>query len=325
MSSIRHTLAVALLLACSFTGSASADAPLKPYSVGYNNWIGYIALFVAQEQGLFKKEGLDVQTKMFSSPGDGIAPLLAGSLDGHLTTADSVITALDKAPGQLVNVFMTDTSAGADAVLAKSTIESVQALKGKTVAATSGQCNELLLAKALEKAGLTIKDVQLTNMNPDDAGAAFAAGKLDAAVTWEPWISKVQGEKKGHVIFSSKDVPNLILDTFAISKKTADTKAAETKSFVRALEQANAWVIAHPKEAAAIAAKPLEQSADEVAAMLPKVKLYDAAANKAQMGTKTAPGPALAVAKELATFFKQREVNTTDVDPATVFDASYLP
>jgi NitT/TauT family transport system substrate-binding protein len=42
-------------------------------------------------------------------------------------------------------------------------------------------------------------------MNPDDAGAAFAAGQLDVAVTWEPWITKVSGEKKGHVIFSSKD------------------------------------------------------------------------------------------------------------------------
>ena len=90
-------------------------------------------------------------------------------------------------------------------------------MKGKKVAATLGQCNQLLLQKALEKAGLTDKDIQLVNMNPDDAGAAFAAGKIDVAVTWEPWITKISGEKKGHVIFSSKETPNLILDVLAIS------------------------------------------------------------------------------------------------------------
>ena len=98
-------------------------------------------------------------------------------------------------------------------------------MKGRKVAATLGQCNQLLLEKALEKAGLTDKDIQLVNMNPDDAGAAFAAGKIDVAVTWEPWITKVSGEKKGHVIFSSKETPNLILDVLAISTKTAEEQA----------------------------------------------------------------------------------------------------
>ena len=88
-----------------------------------------------------------------------------------------MITALDKAPGQLKVVYLTDTSAGADAVLAKKDIADVKAMKGKKVAATLGQCNQLLLEKALEKAGLTEKDIKLVNMNPDDAGAAFAAGQ----------------------------------------------------------------------------------------------------------------------------------------------------
>ena len=111
-------------------------------------------------------------------------------------------------------------------MLAKKEITDVKAMKGKKVAATLGQCNHLLLQKALEKAGLTEKDIQLVNMNPDDAGAAFAAGKIDVAVTWEPWITKASNDKKGgHVIFSSKETPNLILDVLAISAKTRPEKA----------------------------------------------------------------------------------------------------
>jgi NitT/TauT family transport system substrate-binding protein len=302
-----------------FASSASAAPPLKTYKVGYNAWIGSIGFFVAKEKGFFKEEGLDMQGKSFSSPGDGLKPLLSGDLDADLTTADTVLTILDKAPGQIKMVYLTDTSAGADAVLAKKDIADIKGMKGKKVAATLGQCNQLLLDKALEKAGLTEKDIQLVNMNPDDAGAAFAAGQIDVAVTWEPWITKVSGEKKGHVIWSSKETPNLILDVLAISKKVATTKSAETKAFLRGLNRGYDFVIAHPDEAAAIAGKALEQKPDEVKAMLPKVNLYGLAKN-----TELMAGPAADATKVVAKFFKEHKVNDTVVDTSNVYDASFL-
>jgi len=299
--------------------TSSARAELKPYRVGYNNWIGYVALFVAEEKGFFKEEGLAVAKKSFSAPGDGLKPLLAGDLDAHFTTLDSAIIALDKAPGKLKIVYLTDTSAGADAIVAKQEIKSVKDLKGKQVAATVGECNHLLLVKALEKAGLKESDIKLTNMSPDDSGAAFAAGKLDAAVTWEPWISQVQADKKGHLVFSSKDVPNLILDVVAISSQTAGKKSAETKAFLRALNKANELVMKDPKTASQLAAKAIEMKPDDVEKLLPKVKLYGLKANLDQLG-----GGAAAPAKELAGFFKARKVNATDVDTGKIFDAGYL-
>ena len=316
--SISAAILVAFVAVAASSGRAAAGE-LKPYRVGFNAWIGSIAFFVALDKGFFKAEGLDVQTKSFSAPGDGLAPLIAGSLDAHLSTADSVLTVLDKAPGQLKVVYLTDTSAGADAILAKKEIADIKGMKGKKVAATLGQCNQLLLEKALEKAGLTDKDIQLVNMNPDDAGAAFAAGKVDVAVTWEPWITKISGEKKGHVIFSSKETPNLILDVLAISTKTAKTKAAETKAFLKALNRGYEFVQKSPDEAAAIAAKALEQKPDEVKAMLPKVNLYSGRANLAVLA-----GPAAKASAQVAQFFKDKKVNETLVDVNSLFDASYL-
>ena len=305
-----------------FSGPAPPPAragELKPYKVGFNAWIGSIAFFVAREKGFFKDEGLDVQAKSFSAPGDGLTPLLTGDLDAVLSTADSVITVLDKAPGQLKVVYLTDTSAGADAILARKEIADIKGMKGKKVAATLGQCNQLLLEKALEKAGLTDKDIQLVNMNPDDAGAAFAAGKIDVAVTWEPWITKVAGEKKGHVIFSSKDTPNLILDVLAISAKTEKTKSAETRAFLRGLNRGFEFVKAKTDESAALAAKTLEQKPDEVKAMLPKVLLYSPKQNLEVMG-----GPAATATAQVARFFKDKKVNDTLVDVSKMYDASYL-
>jgi NitT/TauT family transport system substrate-binding protein len=248
-----------------------------------------------------------------------LTPLLAGSLDAVLSTADSVITVLDKAPGQLKVVYLTDTSSGADAILAKKEIASVKGLKGKKVAATLGQCNHLLLQKALEQGGLTEKDIELVNMNPDDAGAAFAAGKVDAAVTWEPWITRVSGEKKGHVIFSSKDTPNLILDVLAISTKTGKDKGPETRAFLKALNRGYDFVQKQGDEATAVAAKALEQKPEEVKAMLPKVTLYSGKKN-----LEVLSGPAAKATAPVAKFFKDKKVNDTLVDVSTLYDASFL-
>jgi NitT/TauT family transport system substrate-binding protein len=314
---LRHLICAALLAAVSTSLQATT---LKPYKVGYNSWIGSIAFFVANEKGFFKEEGLDVQTKSFSSPGDTLLPLISGDLDAALSTADSVITVLDKAPGQLKVIYLTDTSAGADAIIAKKSIANLKALKGHTVAATLGQCNQLLLEKALEKAGLTDKDIELTNMNADDSGAAFAAGKLDVAVTWEPWITKASGEKIGHVIFSSVETPNLILDILAIGNKTSDKKAAETRAFLKGLNRGYAFVQQHPDEACAIAAKVLEQKPEEVKAMLPKVALYSPEKNVEVMSG----GAAAAASKEVAQFFKDQKINDTLVDVSKLYDASYL-
>lgn len=314
-----HLLLVCLALTLTVVARPLAAADLKPYKVGFNAWIGWIAFFVAQDKGYFKDAGLDLSTKSFSSPGDGLNPLIAGDLDAVLSTADSVLTVADKAPGQIKMIYLVDTSAGADAILAKKEITTVKGLKGKKVAATLGQCNHLLLQKALEKAGLTDKDVELVNMNPDDAGAAFAAGKVDAAVTWEPWITKVQGEKKGHVVFSTKDAPNLILDVVAISGKTAEKKAAETRAFIKALNQGYEFVQKSPDEAAAIAAKALEQKPEEVKAMLPKVELYGPKKNKEELA-----GRAVKVTAEVAKFFKDKKVNETLVDASKLYDASYV-
>lgn len=314
---MRFIVTVLMLTAVSTASSYAGE--LETYRVGYNNWIGYIALFVAEEKGFFEEEGIKVVKTSFSAPGDGLKPLLLGNLDAHFTTVDSVVIALDKSPGNLKVVYLTDTSAGADAIIAKTEIKSAKDLKGKKVAATLGECNHLLLVKALESVGLTEADVNLVSMNPDDSGAAFAAGQLDAAATWEPWISQVQGEKKGHVIYSTKDAPNLILDCVAISAKTASKKASATKAFLRALNKANELAMTHPAEAAALATKALEMPPADIEVMLKQVILYGVAENIKQL-----EGGALAPTAELAAFFKSVDANESIVDEKTVFDSQYI-
>jgi ABC-type nitrate/sulfonate/bicarbonate transport system substrate-binding protein len=65
--------------------------PTNHFSVGYNQWIGSVGVFLAKEKGYFKDAGLNVEMKQFAGPADSVPPLIAGQLDAALTTADTPI------------------------------------------------------------------------------------------------------------------------------------------------------------------------------------------------------------------------------------------
>ncbi|MBN8708030.1 MAG: ABC transporter substrate-binding protein [Verrucomicrobia bacterium] len=298
---MKHTMkAIAALLVAALTGSAHA-AETKTLKVGYNNWVGFIAFFVAQDKGYFKQAGLDVQPKVFSAPGEGLVPLISGDLDIHLSTVDAAILRSANAPGSLKVVALVDTSAGADAVLGGPGVKTPADLKGKKIAVTLGECNEVLLQKALQAGGLTEKDVTLVNMDPDAAGTALKAGNVDAAVTWEPWISQLVGAGNANAVFTSKQAPNVLTDCVVISAQGEKAKKAKIAAFLAAMNKATEFVKAHPDEAAAIAGKALEVPAEDIKGMLGKVTLYDQATSSAQM-----KGEAAKSADELLIFFKNK-------------------
>lgn len=70
-----------------------------------------------------------------------------------------------------------------------SPIRSVADLKGKKVVFQKGSASHYLLVKALAEVGLKYSDVKALSLPPADAQAAFSQGKLDAWVTWDPYLA----------------------------------------------------------------------------------------------------------------------------------------
>ncbi len=98
-------------------------------------------------------------------------------------------------------------------------------LKGKTIALEQYSISHFVLVNALEKKhGMTLKDVKVTNLAAGDAAAAFMAGRVDAAVVWNPWVNTIQTSGKGHALFTSRDMPGLIPDLLVAQDKAIQTK-----------------------------------------------------------------------------------------------------
>lgn len=296
-----------------------------PFTVAYNQWIGYVGIFMAQEKGLFKKAGLDVQFKQFSGPADGVPPLIAGQVDADLTTADTpILLSRESNDNALHDVMLIDTSHGADGVVAQKEFKTLGDLKGKTIAVTKGQCNELLLLRGLEVAGLKESDVTLTNMDADAGGAAVLAGKVPAAVTWEPWLSKAKANGAS-IVFSSAQTPNLLLDVVTVSDKTLKEKPADVRAFVAACLKGNEMANQNPQEAAQVAQKYLGTTVPEALAMMKKVSIYGGAENARLIGSEAAPGVVAKSSSDIAAFFVKRKVMSDAPAKTNLFTPAYLP
>ena len=198
----------------------------EPLKIGYSDWPGFTAWEIAKVKGLFKKHDVDVELVWFPVYTDSLTALNTGQLDCNLQTWNDAMAPLAEGI-PLKAVLLLDNSFGNDALVAKPGIESPKDLKGKTIATELGTCDHFLMLKALASAGLTEKDVTYTNLTVPDAAAAFIAGKVDAAVIWQPWVSQIQREGKGKVIYSSADIPGLIPDialcrTSVVEKRPED-------------------------------------------------------------------------------------------------------
>ena len=204
----------------------------KPLKIGYSDWPGWVTWEIAIEKNMFKEEGVEVEFEWF----DYVASMdafAAGQLDAvAMTNGDTLVTGATGA--QSVMILINDYSNGNDMVVAKPGIKSIKALKGKKIGVEIGFVGHLLLLNALEKNGLTEKDVELVNVPTNETPQVLASGDVDAIVAWQPnsgqALKLVPGSKR---VYSSSDEPGLIYDVLAVSPSSLAKNRAEWKKVLK--------------------------------------------------------------------------------------------
>jgi NitT/TauT family transport system substrate-binding protein len=311
--------------ASSGAAAPSAEVAKAPVAltIGHDLWVGYSGVFVAQDLGYFKGAGLEVTLKPFSNPGDTLPALLSNQLDAGLTTLQNLAVLNGNSETDVVAIGVLDSSNGADAVVAKKSIAGLKDLKGKTVALTLGEVNHFLFLAGAKQAGLDPATVKLTSMSADDAGAAFVAGKVDAAVTWEPWVTKAT-KSGGHVIFTSASVPDTIMDAVAVRRSKLHANHAAYASLLSSIDRGVQYLRAEPDKAAVIIGKYLSAPAEDVKAMLAGDKIYGSADNQQLFGTLAGPGALFQAMKSVVDFALESKLVKQAPAPEALLDASLV-
>ena len=261
----------------------------KPLRLGLVTWIGYGPFYVAQEKGFFKNHGIDVVLMRIEGDAERRAAIVSGDLNGSALTLDVVIVL--RSQGVPVKAVMAiDASLGGDGIVAVEDVKSVKDLKGRQVAYPSGQPSHFFLYSVLSDSGMTMADVRPIIMDADKAGAAFAAGQVDVAVTWEPWLTKARETAKGHVLIDSKQKPGEIEDVLYMREDAILQRKDDIIALIKAWYDAVEFTKTNPDEAQAIMAKAFGLTGEEVAALVPKVRYEGREQNQLAFGTPENPG-----------------------------------
>jgi NitT/TauT family transport system substrate-binding protein len=322
-------LAAAVLLAACGGGSATTSPSAGPakYSgtinIASSTWTGYAIIYVANAKNFWSQHGLTVSFSDVEDPVQRLNALNANQLQGMASTVDAFARA--QAQGvPAVNVFPIDASVGGDGILAKNTIKTVADMKGKKVAVNQGSVSEWFLAQVLKQNGLSLSDVSEQNMKSGDAGAAFVAGQVDVAVTWEPWLSRAAKTTFGHVLVSSAAYPDLIMDSFAFRRDFIDKYPGTVQDFVKAYFDTYTWMQANMADAQALVGAAVKESAADVQADLGTMKLFSLSDAKGIMGTKSSHGKIYDNVKAAADFWKAAGKVTGTVDANTAVDPDFV-
>jgi NitT/TauT family transport system substrate-binding protein len=286
------------------TGTATGEgANLAPIRIAFSTWNGYAGLVIGVEAGIFEQEGLDVTYTVIEDPVQRFNAFKAGELDAIATTPDTF--SRNYARGiQSVQVLGLDASVGGDGIVAEADITSAEQLKGQKVAVSEGSTSQWFLAYVLDQNGLSLDDVEQVNLTSGDAGAAFAAGRVPVAVTWEPWLTKAEQNPDGHVLVSTKDYPEIITDGVAFTPEFVEQNPETVRAFLEAYGKVMDEVKADPDSAFEHATEYLGQSVEEIKATLETVPLWTLEESREFYGTSEQPGPIYDIFNESAQFWQ---------------------
>jgi NitT/TauT family transport system substrate-binding protein len=248
-------------------------------SIGISGWTGFAPLTLAKEAGIFKKNGLDVTIKKIPQASRHLA-ILSGDIQCAATTVETwIVWNANGVP--TTQIFQLDKSYGADGMAVRGNIGSIKDLKGKNVAASApGTAPYFTLAWFLKKNGMTIKDVNVVNMEPGPAAQAFIAGQNDAAMTYEPFLSAVRNApQSGKIIATTLDYP-MVMDTFGCTPKFLEENARAAKALADSYFEAVAMIASDPKKSHEIMGADVKQSGEDFAKSASFLRWQDREANK---------------------------------------------
>jgi sulfonate transport system substrate-binding protein len=256
----RHGIVLAAVLVALLTFNGSPVMGAGRLTVSYNPMPLNVPSIVMKEKGFLEEAvadlGLEVEYKAFLAGYQMTEAMAAGELDiAAVMGGTSTITSYGG--GRELQIFAAYGQSPAGFALvtkSDSPLVAVEDLVGETVGVPVGTEAHFLLAKALEEAELTLKDIQVANMLVPDAVTALMAGHIDAAIIVEPVLSKLKTQGK---IVVMRDGVGLMpgLTVMTIRREVKEEKPEVVAAFLEAHIRSLQFMEAEPEETVELVAK----------------------------------------------------------------------
>ena len=309
--------------AAASAAAASAAIPSPEagtFKMGTEPWLGYGPWWIAKDKDFFGKEGVTTTVTSFDTDDQINAALISGQIDGANIATHTALR-LISAGTPITIVLLLDQSNSADAMIAGPGITSITDLKGKKVAYEEGTTSDILLRYALSQNGMTINDIVRVPTPADQAGVALAAGKVDAAVTYEPYLTAIMAQDSSiKEIYKAAALPGLIGDVFVVGNAYLASHPGQVYAELRAWGDAVDYYNTNTADGLAIIEKGVGADAGSLKTAFAGVTIYNLKQAKDLM-TGGAYLKTLTMVKQIAT---DAGIITSPVDETKVMDTTFI-
>ena len=276
---MKKKLIIILLAVAVVIGGAIAYFSLQGPSsnkvvVGVHSWPGGGIVYVGQQKGFFEEEGINVVIKKIENFDTKRAALVSGQI--HIDVANTLDQLLiyneNNFPAQIIGI--TDQSNGGDGLVTRDSITDIHQLEGKTIAYAEASPSDFFLRYILKVNNVNTKSIHFKPVaDPQVAGNAIIAKQVDAAVTYEPWLSQSAKEPDLKVFISTKEYPTLIPGLLIADGNKVSQNQEIYKKFLRAWFKSADYYYSHKEESYKIIAEGMGMDIEEVIEILDVVDI----------------------------------------------------
>jgi len=235
------------------------ESPKKPLLIKTDPWPPFNILYVAQEKGIFEKNGVSVKLDIQDYGSESMSVYSQQDYDG-IMHAYTDIFMMNAIYDQSLVVYAIDFSIEGDFII--STYDSVENLQGKKIGIIEMYgFSYFFVLKALQSVGLNEDDVELVTVPIDEMLDSIKSGKIDAGHSWNAGDSL---DPDVHVIAYAGDYSGIITDVISFKQMTIEENPLAIEAFVQSYSEVIEYCKINKSECVRIIAEEIEWSEDEV-------------------------------------------------------------
>ena len=280
VSRFAKTACMLAVLAAASASPSQAAEPQKDFKVCWTIYAGWMPWGYIQDSGIMKKwadkYGINVEIVQINDYVECINQYTAGGFVGATSTTMDAIS-IPAAGGVDTTVLIaSDYSNGNDGIILKGK-EALADIKGQSVNLVEYSVSHYLLARALESAGLSERDITVVNTSDADMIAAYPNDSVTAMVTWNPQLATIDAMEGANLVFDSSKIPGEIVDAMIVNTDVLKANPDLGKALTGAWYEALTLMMSDTPEGKAAREAMAKASGTDLAgydAQLAKTKLF---------------------------------------------------
>ena len=246
--------------------------PIETINFGVELSLLPAMVWVAERNGYFLEEGLDVNIKGFDSGRSALRAMLDEGAELNMVTVAQtpfMLNSFKRDDYAMISMMVFSNNEQKVVGRKDRGVEVPSDFRGKRVGVTKGSSGHYFISLFLTTHGLALSDVELVDFKATELPQALADGKVDAICTWEPHIRKVKKLMGGNAReFLEPDIFRTDF-YFVVKKDFAKNHPEVLKRFLKAMKKAETFIGSNREVTTAIVSERLTIDRELVVSMWP--------------------------------------------------------